>query len=1319
MSIGMSAQCHLTMWLFSVVLVAPLAMAQEDPEYVSHVVVVQFAPGTVIANKTSVSGLQEFDRRAAQYDVHLIERVYPFLDHVQPTPKTRRNLLALRRTYYVRYRVDADPRRAAGDLAAVPGVTYAEPVLVNRVYGPAIQAEPDDTLFNAQTYLRHLRLPEAWDIVKGEDATPPVVIAIVDSGSDWRHEDLFANVWTNVDEIPGNGVDDDNNGFIDDVHGANFANGDNTDNDPTVLPETSSNAFHGTAVAGAASAVSDNATGLAGAAWNAQLMHINAGCRGSSLGDICHGYSGILYAAANGADIINTSWGGLALFRSFPEQTLDLATDMGALVVAAAGNYNSSNDHSLNYPSAYPRVLSVGATDKDSRRRAAFSQYGKTVNVFAPGVDIITTVPGDEYKMSATGTSFASPLVSGVAALVKTRFPDMSPDMLREQLRLASENMDADNPGYAGRLGRGYVNAEASLQTAAFPAVRVRRWSMRNADGNPLIGPGDEVTINATVVNYLADAWQLNVELTAAKSYPYITIAAAEQSVGYLERGDSTEVAWRITIAADAPEESRVGFFFRIRDGAFIDEVDAISFEILNKRIKAAYAALTALYTATDGDNWTNNIGWGWLRTLMEWPTIKEFGTWYGVGVRRGFISDLVLSSNNLKGTLPSELGQLLQLQTLSLQSNMLLGPIPAELGQFSQLLKLELWSNSLTGTIPAELGKLSQLQSLSLWRNSLTGAIPAELGQLSQLQSLSLWSNSLSGAIPSELGQLSKLQWLKLQQNSLSGAIPSELGQLSQLKLLNLASNSLSELIPAELGQLSQLQWLNLSQNYLTGSIPSELGSLSKMQALRLDSNSLTGRIPAELGQLMQLKGLHLGRNKLSEAIPAELGQLSQLLELDLWGNALTGAIPAELGQLSQLQELNLWNNSLSGSIPPELGQLSRLKELHLGGNTLSGQIPAELGQLSELQELNLWNNALTGAIPPELGQLSRLKELHLGGNTLSGQIPEELGRLSQLRKLLLWGQFTGPIPAELSQLSQLQTLSLWGQLTGPIPAELGQLSQLHSLNLSENTLSGPIPPDLGNLTQLKALLLQDNTLEGALPRSLMQLDNLEQFHFGGQNLCAPQDNAFQSWLSGIQNVDGPTCSGLQLAGTVADQKFPIEQPIAPLVLPEAIGGLAPLVYSVTPALPAGLSFDAPTRTISGTPTEVTAGPVPYTYRVTDANGTADSLQFGIEVSSSVAADHETVPVSFAVHGNYPNPFRQSTRIVFDLPWPARVTVELMDVTGRRVLAVSPKDLTAGWEHDIELHGEALPSGFYLYRLMAKSPEVLSTHVGGIVRLR
>ena len=1239
------------LWVLIGLWTVPFGRAQETPVYESHVVVVQVEPGVAIFDGAAKTGLEVFDRTADRYGVHTIERVYPFLDHVQPTPKTRQNLVALRHTYYVRYSAGDDPERVAKALASAPGVIYAEPVIINRLLESEVRAEPNDSLFNNQTYLRQLRLPEAWDIVKGGDMSPPVVIAIVDNGTDWRHEDLLANVWTNADEIPDNGIDDDNNGLIDDVHGANFCNNDDTNNDP-FDPERS---WHGTRVAGTAGGVTDNGIGMAGAAWNAQLMHI------------CGRYEGIVYAAANGADIINVSWGGRSVEPwAFVTRSLDLATDMGALVVAATDNASRNSDLYRFYPGSYPRVLSVGATAKDSRIRANFSNYGKMVNVFAPGVGIITTEVNNGYTLSRSGTSFSTPLVSGVAALVKTRYPDISPDALREQIRLASKFRDAKNPGQARQLGNAYVDAEASLKMPVFPAVRLTQWTWSDTDGDGMIMSGEEVTIKAVFVNHLADAQELSIGLRGAESYPYIDLSNAEQMVGRLASGNSTEVTLRFVVANDAPSSRVIRLYTRIRDGTFIDEPDQLSFGI-NARIELYHAALSAFYTSTGGPSWRNSYNWDFTTVPNPW----QLNRWYGVQVRHGILSGLFFCSNNLTGTLPGELGNLHGLMDLLLCNDSLTGEIPPELGNLTQLHSLDLYRNSLTGEIPHELGYLSQLQSLNLESNSLTGEIPGELGNLTQLQSLDLDRNSLTGEIPSELGNLTRLRRLDLGANSLSGEISRELGNLSQLQHMSLWGNALSGEIPHELGNLTQLQWLELSSNSLTGVIPSELSSLMQLRRLGLGGNSLSGEIPIELGNMMQLGWLNLGVNSLSGEIPHELGNLTELHYLLLNDNSFTGEIPHELANLSQLIWLDLDGNSLTGEIPDELDNLSRLERLELNDNSLAGEIPHELGNLMRLEWLALYANSLTGEIPSELGNLTQLRGLVLNDNSLTGEIPHELGNLSQLQRL----------------------------------------------HLSDNLLTGEIPSELGRLSQLTRLYLNDNAFTGRLPRSLMQLTNLESLSFSGQDLCAPGDDAFQVWLNNIPYKSGPTCSGVHFADSVVDQSFPRGQPIVPVVLPEARGA-SPINYTLTPSLPTGLAFDQASRTLSGSPTVVTPA-TPYTYKAADANGSKDSLSFSIEVYSPVRAEHESLPEEFALHGNFPNPFRHSTQLTMDLPWPARVTVEVVDMIGRRVLTTPSTDLTAGWQRSVNLSMAALPSGPYLYRVHASLPGGRVVHAGRFVHVR
>ncbi len=1200
-------------------LLSPTAFAQEEPSYKAGVVVVQFSPGVSIANKAARAGLQDFDRRATGYGVHLIERVYPFLDHVEPTPKTRRNLLALRRTYYVRYTADVLPKEISADLASAPGVVYAEPVLINRTQaGRGQRVDPNDPHFGDQPELRLLQLPEAWDVVRGEEGAPRVVIAVVDGGGEWRHEDLRANVWTNPGEVAGNGIDDDNNGFIDDVHGVNFANGDDTDNDPTGLPETPDDALHGTASAGLASAVTDNGVGIAGAAWNAEIMHINTGCgRAERDGAICHGYEGILYAAANGADIINASWGGLPSTDdrvTFLDQTLDLATDMGALVVASASNDNINNDLFRYYPARNPRVLSVGATEKATRQRAGFSNYGKLVNVFAPGVDILTTESDNGYVL-VSGTSFSSPLTAGVAALVKTKFPEMTPDALREHIRLTSDNMDAENPSLAGHLGRGFVNALAAVQTPSLPAVRLKRWSWADRDGDRQIASGDAVTVTATVVNYLSDARQLTVELVEAEPYPFIEMTVGKADVGYLASGDSVEVRFEFRVATDTPVNQRVRFYTHIRDGAHEDQADMLSFQV-NRSLEVVHRSLSAFYTATGGDNWTDNDNWDITRV----PTEEELGTWAGAVLSEGWLVELDLPENNLTGQLPPELGNLTQLQALDLYYNSLIGTIPPELGNLMQLLELDLDGNILAGTIPPELGNLTQLQVLDLRNNTLTGEILPEFGNLPQLQKLYLHRNTLTGTIPPELGNLTQ-----------------------------------------------QLAVLRLDENTFTGEIPPELGNLTHLEVLRLNDNSLTGEIPPELGNLTQLE------------------------VLGLYENTLTGEIPPELGNLTQLQVLWLEHNSLTGEIPPELGNLTQLWWLDLFDNTLTGQIPPEFGNLGQLERLDLSNNHLTGVLPRSLMQLDSLQSFNFDGQTLCAPSDDAFqGWLSGIPDV------EGPTCGPLKFASDVDN---------------------RTFTVNRPVASLVLPEATGSTTSYTY------TLEPALPSGLGFDASLRTIS-GTPTAITPAASYMYSVADNSGNAASLTFTvevvpAVSFGDMIADLSFALAQPIDSLVLPEAAGGAAPVAYALTPALPAGLAFDATNRILTGTPTVVTDSPKPYKYSATGANGSRDSLLFTVEVFSPVAAEHESLPASFAVHGNYPNPFRESTRLVFDLPWPASVTVEVMDITGRRVFTVPATGKAAGWRHMISLSGRAMSSGLYLYRLTATSLEGNSVHTGKFVRIR
>ena len=542
---------------------------------VDGVVIVKFAAPQAIGKGVSRTGLSSLDRILEAQSAYAIERAFPLPDRALGPQG-----MELQRVYYVRYGSGENPRSVALKIARDPGVEYAVPQYVHRIddlptaqpvrAGRSIAAIPNDSLYSDMTHLPHIQAPAAWDSVKGQDGS--VVIAIVDGGTDWQHEDLLANIWTNPGEIPDNGIDDDDNGYIDDVHGWNFAN---DSNDPTGLSSAPMNAEHGTAVAGVASAVTDNGIGIAGAAWNARLMPINASCVSDSF--ICYGYDGLIYAALNGADIINASWGSrYEDLTPFEERYLlgwhqlltDFLAEYGALLVSSAGNDGENNDIVLSLPAGAPHVLAVGATGKANDAKAGFSNYGVSVDVFAPGVSIDATAPDNEYISDALGTSFSAPLVSGIAALVKTRFPDLSPDQLAQQLRVTADPIDNDNPGLEGLMGKGRINAYRAVTDTTIPAIRIAGASFQDSDEDGRIESGETVDVTVALTNYLADADAVTLNLILDD--PNVTITDGESSISSLLSGDTAYADFRFTVD-QVGEEYPLRFILDISAGSYQD----------------------------------------------------------------------------------------------------------------------------------------------------------------------------------------------------------------------------------------------------------------------------------------------------------------------------------------------------------------------------------------------------------------------------------------------------------------------------------------------------------------------------------------------------------------------------------------------------------------------------------------------------------------------------------------------------------------------------------------------------------------------------
>ena len=345
---------------------------------------------------------------------------------------------------------------------------------------------------------------------------------------------------------------------------------------------------------------------------------------------------------------------------------------------------------------------------------------------------------------------------------------------------------------------------------------------------------------------------------------------------------------------------------------------------------------------------------------------------------------------------------------------------------------------------------------------------------------------------------------------------------------------NGLSGPIPPELASLANLTLLDLSYNALSGPIPPELGNLANLEQLSLNANGLSGSIPPELAGLANLTLLYLSENALSGPIPPELGNLANLEQLILGRSPLSGSIPAELGNLAKLELLSIAWTDLAGPIPPELGNLLRLNSLDIVRNRHTGSIPPELSRLTNLRRLNLSSNALSGPVPPSLVQLRQLSTLYLANNSALC-LPGTSAFVTWLAGVER--QETGDAnPCHANDVAVLRSLfevaggNGWtnsqGWLGEGIPDDwygvgVDSVGRVTVLDLTANGLAGQLPASLGSLSQLSTLKIGGNALTGRLPLSLATL-SLREFRYADTELCAPLEDAFQTWLNTIPTHEG-----------------------------------------------------------------------------------------------------------------------------------------------------------------------------------------------------
>ncbi len=405
---------------------------------------------------------------------------------------------------------------------------------------------PDDPLVSNQYYLENIQAYEAWSIARSDTNQ---VIAIIDTGTDLIHSDLINSIKYNYDDLE-NGEDSDHDGYIDNFHGWDL--GENNNN-----PQYNAN-YHGVLVSGLAAATADNGTGIIGTGFNSKFLPVKID---NENGTLTMAYEGIIYAADRGATVINLSWGGSLGAGQFGQDIINYAViNRDVVVVAAAGN---SNNQTRIYPAAYENALSISATDINDVKWSG-SSYGITIDMSAPGSNVLTTWPNSSYN-PGWGTSFAAPIVSGAAAILRSHFPDYNALQIAAQLKVTTDNIDtiSGNENYAGMMGTGRLNLHKALTETDHPYIKLSNLE-HEADYYSSLQPGETFELSGYFQNILASAD--NITAVLETNSPYIDIITNEIELGnapYLEIIDNLEQPFVISISEDYPPSQAADFIIR------------------------------------------------------------------------------------------------------------------------------------------------------------------------------------------------------------------------------------------------------------------------------------------------------------------------------------------------------------------------------------------------------------------------------------------------------------------------------------------------------------------------------------------------------------------------------------------------------------------------------------------------------------------------------------------------------------------------------------------------------------------------------------
>lgn len=591
------------------------------------VTVKDYAPQTIIVkiksglrsscSLTSVAN-SGFNSATSKLGTIALKKVFP--RHQAPLQERNaqgQKLADLSLIYEIKYSSPINIEKAINTILQTGTVEYAEPrYLYHYNYNP------NDPSTGTQYFLTKIQAYTAWDISHGDTN---IVVGIVDSGTDWDHPDLQANVKLNYND-PINGADDDADGYIDNWRGWDMSE---NDNNPMV-----DNSDHGSHVSGCAAAVTDNGVGVASPGFNCRFLPVKC-ADAQSTTTIDHGYEGITYAADHGCDVINCSWGGPG-GGQFGQDVITYASiNMGALVCASAGN---SYIDEANYPASYDYAFNVASTNQNDGK-SSFSTYNYTVDVCAPGSSIYSTVYNNAYT-SMSGTSMASPITAGGAALVKSMNPTFTGLQVGEQLRMTADNIYGigGNGSYLNKLGTGRINLYRALTETP---LSVRYENVAITDGNDdAFVINDTLAISGDVVNYLAPTTNLTAVLSTTSGYVTIlnnTITPGAMAT--LASINNSGNPFTVKINPGTPQNSVVIFQLTFTDGTYTSKqffTVTVNVDYINITINDVFTTITSKGKLFyNSDQQAEGLGFSYIGNNL----VYDGGLMIG---RTGAVSDVI-----------------------------------------------------------------------------------------------------------------------------------------------------------------------------------------------------------------------------------------------------------------------------------------------------------------------------------------------------------------------------------------------------------------------------------------------------------------------------------------------------------------------------------------------------------------------------------------------------------------------------------------------------------------------------------------------------